>query len=74
MASIFPRELKKLSRHLVQIDRPTGMPPILGFVVGSSEELVLLHSFISEVFCLDGFDVIRQWRLCLGIGFRPACP
>ncbi|MBE0543194.1 MAG: hypothetical protein IH623_17760 [Verrucomicrobia bacterium] len=60
MASSFQRDLKKLSRHLVQIHRPAGMPTVFGFVVGSSDELVLLHSFNSEVFCLDGYDVIRQ--------------
>jgi hypothetical protein len=36
------------------------MPTVFGFVVGSSDELVLLHHFNSEVFCLDGYDVIRQ--------------
>ena len=60
MASPFQRDLKKLSRHLVQIHRPPGMPTVFGFVVASSDELVLLHSFNSEVFCLDGYDVIRQ--------------
>jgi len=33
---------------------------VFGFVVDSSDELVLLHSFNSEVFCLNGYDVIRQ--------------
>lgn len=60
MASTFQRDLKKLSRHLVQIHRPPGMSTVFGFVVGSSDELVLLHSFNSEAFCLDGYDVIRQ--------------
>jgi hypothetical protein len=60
MASIFQRDLKKLSRHLVQIHRPSDMPTVFGFVVGSNDELVLLHSFNSEVFCLNGYDVIRQ--------------
>src|SRR5947208_10978968 len=60
MASTFERDLKKLSRHLVQIHRPSGMPTVFGFVVASSDELVLLHSFNSEVFCLDGYDIIRQ--------------
>ena len=59
MATTFQRDLKKLSRHLVQIQRPTGMPTVFGFVVASSDELVLLHSFNSEAFCLDGYDVIR---------------
>jgi len=60
MASAFQRDLKKLSRHLVQIIRPSGFSSVFGFVVGSSDELVLLHSFNSEAFCLDGYDVIRQ--------------
>ena len=60
MASTFQRDLKKQNRHLVQIHRPSGMATVFGFVVGSSDELVLLHSFNSEAFCLDGYDVIRQ--------------
>jgi hypothetical protein len=60
VASTFQRDLKKLSRHLVQIHRPSGMPTVFGFVVGSSDTLVLLHSFNSEAFCLDGYDVIRH--------------
>src|SRR3954454_14985781 len=36
------------------------MPTVFGFTVGSSDALVLLHSFNSEAFCLDGYDVIRQ--------------
>ena len=60
MASTFQRDFKKLSRHLVQIRRPPGMATVFGFVVGSSHELVLLHAFNSEVFCLDGYDVIRH--------------
>jgi hypothetical protein len=60
MPSTFQRDLKKFGRHLVQIHRPSGIPTVFGFVVGSSDELVLLHSFNSEVFCLDGYDVIRQ--------------
>ena len=60
MASTFQRDLKKLSRHLVQIHRPQGMPTVFGFVVDSSDELVLLHHFNSEVFCLDGDDAIRH--------------
>lgn len=36
------------------------MSTVFGFVVASSEELVLLHSFNSEAFCLDGYDVIRH--------------
>lgn len=60
MPSTFQRDLKKLGKHLVQIHRPTGKPTVFGFVVGSSDELVLLHSFNSEAFCLDGYDVVRQ--------------
>ena len=60
MSSAFQRELKKLSRHLVLIHRPAGMSSLFGFVVGSTDALVLLHSFDSEVFCLNGYDVIRQ--------------
>jgi hypothetical protein len=60
MTSAFQRDLKKLNRHLVQIDRPAGMSSVFGFVVGSSDALVLLHCFNSEAFCLDGYDVIRQ--------------
>ena len=60
VASTFQRDLKKKIRHLVQIRRPAGMPTVFGFVVGSSDGWVLLHSFNSEVFCLDGYDVIRQ--------------
>jgi hypothetical protein len=60
VASAFQRDLRKLGRHLVQIHRPPGMPTVFGFVVDSSDELVLLHSFNSEVFCLNGYDVIRQ--------------
>lgn len=60
MPSTFQRDLKRFGRHLVQIHRPSGMPTVFGFVVGSSDELVLLHHFNSEVFCLDGYDVIRQ--------------
>ena len=52
--------MKKLSRHLVQIHRPQGMPTVFGFVVDSSNDLVLLHHFNSEVFCLDGYDAIRH--------------
>ena len=43
MPSTFHRDLKKLGRHLVQIYRPSGMQAVFGFVVGSSDELVLLH-------------------------------
>ena len=60
MASTFQRDLKKLGRHMVQINRPSGMSTVFGFVVGSTDEFVLLHSFNSEAFCLDGYDVIRQ--------------
>jgi hypothetical protein len=60
MSSIFQRDLKKQSRHLVLIRRPSWMPAVFGFVVGSSDTLVLLHSFNSEAFCLNGYDVIRQ--------------
>lgn len=60
MVSAFQLVLKTLSRHLVQIHRPAGMSSVFGFVVGSSDMLVLLHAFNSEAFCLDGYDVIRQ--------------
>jgi hypothetical protein len=36
------------------------MSSVFGFVVDSNHELVLLHSFNSEVFCVDGYDIIRQ--------------
>ena len=74
MPSTFQRDLKKLSRHLVQIHRPSGMPTVFGFVVGSSDELVLLHSFNSEVFCLDGtghlwsFSDDAGWTATKGYG------
>jgi hypothetical protein len=60
MLTSFQRDLKKKSRHLVMVKRSPGMPTVFGFVVDSSPELVLLHSFDSEVFCLNGYDVIRQ--------------
>ncbi len=60
MATPFQRDLKKLGRHLVQIKRRAGMEDIFGFVVDSSTEVLLLHSFESEPFCLNGYDVIRQ--------------
>lgn len=60
MPSPFQRELKKKQRHLVQIIRPDGMPAVFGFVVDSSKDLLLLHHFNSVVFCLDGYDVLRQ--------------
>ncbi len=60
MSSAFQRDLKKLSRHLVMIHRPAGMFSLFGFVVASTDALVLLHGFDSEAFCLNGYDVIRQ--------------
>lgn len=60
MDAAFQCGLKKLGRHLVQIRRPSCMSDVFGFVVGSSDELILLHSFNSEAFCLDGYDVVRM--------------
>lgn len=60
MTSTFQRDSKRMRRHLVQILRSSGMPSVFGFVVDSSDELVLLHSFNSDAFCLDGYDVVRQ--------------
>ena len=60
MASPFQRNLKRKNQHLVQIRRAPGTPAVFGFVVGLSNGLALLHSFNSEVFCLNGYDVIRE--------------
>lgn len=60
MITPFQRALKKRSRYLVQVIRTRGLPEVFGFVVDSSDELILLHSFNSEAFCLDGYDVIRR--------------
>ena len=60
MTSNFHRELKKNNRYLVQIQRSNYMSDVFGFVVGASDGLILIHSFNSEVFCLDGYDAVRQ--------------
>jgi hypothetical protein len=36
------------------------MSNVFGFVVDSNEEFLLLHSFNSEVFRLNGYEVVRQ--------------
>jgi hypothetical protein len=60
MATPFQRDLKKKRQHLVQIKRRAGMLDSFGFVVDAGDDLILLHHFDSEVFCLNGYDVIRQ--------------
>src|SRR5438552_3249282 len=55
------RDLKKKQRHMVQLSRgAVGMSDIFGFVVNVTEDLVLVHFFDSEAFCLTGYDVLRQ--------------
>lgn len=55
------RDLKKKQRHLVQLIRSAvGMSNVFGFVVDATDELVLVHFFDSEAFCLTGYDVLRQ--------------
>jgi hypothetical protein len=54
------RDLKKKHRHLVQLIRSgVGMADVFGFVLDSNDELVLVHFFDSEAFCLTGYDVLR---------------
>ena len=55
------RDLKKKQRHMVQLIRSAvGMPNVFGFVVDATEDLVLVHFFDSEAFCLTGYEVLRQ--------------
>jgi len=55
------RDLKKKQRHMVQLIRSAvGMSNVFGFVVDATDDLVLVHFFDSEAFCLTGYDVLRQ--------------
>jgi hypothetical protein len=55
------RDLKKKQRHMVQLNRSAvGMFNVFGFVMDATDELVLVHFFDSETFCLTGYDVLRQ--------------
>jgi len=55
------RDLKKKQRHMVQLIRSAvGMSNVFGFVVDANDDLVLVHFFDSEAFCLTGYDVLRQ--------------
>jgi hypothetical protein len=46
---------------MVQLIRGTvGMSDVFGFVVDANDDLVLVHFFDSEAFCLTGYDVLRQ--------------
>ncbi len=46
---------------MVQLIRSdAGMSNVFGFVMDANEELVLVHFFDSEAFCLTGYDVLRQ--------------
>jgi hypothetical protein len=46
---------------MVQLIRSAaGMNDVFGFVMDATDELVLMHYFDSEAFCLTGYDVLRQ--------------
>jgi hypothetical protein len=61
MQTRFQRELKKKKPHMVQLIRSAvGMANVFGFVVDATDDLVLVHFFDSEAFCLTGYDVLRQ--------------
>ena len=46
---------------MVQLIRSAvGMPSVFGFVMDATDDLVLVHFFDSEAFCLTGYDVLRQ--------------
>jgi hypothetical protein len=59
MMSSFQRDLRKKHQYLVQLLR-RPLPYVFGFVVDSSDQLVLVHCFDSEAFHLNGYAVIRQ--------------
>ncbi len=59
MTSPFKRDLRKKRRHLVQLIRHP-LRELFGFVVDSSDSLVLVHHFDSEAFHLNGYHVIRH--------------
>ena len=55
------RDLKIKQRHMAHLIRnDVGMPNVFGFVVDATKDLVLVHFFDSEAFCLTGYDVLRQ--------------
>lgn len=61
MPTSLQRDLKKKQLYLVQLTRASvGMHNVFGFVVDATEDLVLVHFFDSEAFCLTGYDVLRQ--------------
>ncbi|MDB6053938.1 MAG: hypothetical protein JWN25_1461 [Verrucomicrobiales bacterium] len=45
---------------MVQLIRSVEMSDVFGFVVDSTEDLILVHFFDSEAFCLTGYDVLRH--------------
>lgn len=61
MLTSLQRDLKKKQRHMVQLIRSAvGMSNVFGFVMDATGDLVLVHFFDSEAFCLTGYDVLRQ--------------
>ena len=61
MRTSLQRDLKKNQRHMVQLIRSAvGMSNVFGVVVDATDDLVLVHYFDSEAFCLSGYDVLRQ--------------
>jgi hypothetical protein len=54
-------DFKKKQRHMVQLVRSAaGMSDVFGFILEATNELVLIHYFDSEAFCLNGYDILRQ--------------
>jgi len=61
MPTSLQRDLKKKQRHMVQLIRSAvGMSNVYGFVVDANDDLLLVHFFDSEAFCLTGYEVLRQ--------------
>ena len=42
------------------VRRAVGMSDVFGFILEATDDLVLLHCFDSEAFCLNGYDILRQ--------------
>jgi hypothetical protein len=55
------RDLKKNQQHMVQLIRSAvGMSNVFGFVMDVTDDLVLVHFFDNNAFCLTGYDVLRM--------------